>query len=82
MSVPLHAGATHAPIDFSPRTLAAALKHLAVSGLKRGIGSVVAWQTRAAERQQLVGLDDRMLQDLGVTRADVWREARKPFWQA
>ena len=81
MSVPLHAGATHAPIDFSPRTLAAAIKYVAINGLKRVITLAVSWQMRAAERQQLAGLDDRMLSDLGVTRADVWREARKPFWQ-
>ena len=40
------------------------------------------WQQRAAERHALRQLDDRMLKDIGLTRADIEAEARKPFWRA
>jgi uncharacterized protein YjiS (DUF1127 family) len=31
------------------------------------------------QRQQLLALDDRMLSDIGVSRADAWNEARRPL---
>jgi uncharacterized protein YjiS (DUF1127 family) len=40
------------------------------------------WCARDRERRSLIGLDDRMLRDLGLTRTDVHREAAKPFWRA
>jgi uncharacterized protein YjiS (DUF1127 family) len=40
-----------------------------------------AWGARARERRMLLELDERMLKDIGVTRADVAREATKPFWR-
>jgi uncharacterized protein YjiS (DUF1127 family) len=42
--------------------------------------TVLEWQERARQRRHLLELDDRMLQDIGVTRADVDREIAKPFW--
>ena len=42
---------------------------------------VISWQQRASERHHLSGLDDRLLKDIGITRADVDREAHKPFWR-
>ena len=41
----------------------------------------MVWQQRASERVALRSMDDRALKDIGITRADVWRECRKPFWQ-
>jgi uncharacterized protein YjiS (DUF1127 family) len=38
------------------------------------------WQDRARQRRRLSELDDRMLKDIGLTRADVHREVEKPFW--
>lgn len=32
------------------------------------------------QRQELLTFDDRMLKDIGVTRADVQREANRRFW--
>ncbi len=38
------------------------------------------WFERARQRRHLHALDDRMLKDIGVTRADVEFEAQKHFW--
>jgi uncharacterized protein YjiS (DUF1127 family) len=39
------------------------------------------WYDRSRERQALLSMDDHMLHDIGLSRADIWDEARKPFWQ-
>ncbi len=39
------------------------------------------WMERARTRRRLLTLDDRMLRDIGVSRADAWREGTKPFWK-
>ena len=39
------------------------------------------WQERARSRYLLQQLDDRMLRDVGLSRADVDRESAKYFWQ-
>ena len=43
--------------------------------------AVSAWQRRAHDRAVLASLDDRMLRDIGYSRADVDRECAKPFWK-
>jgi uncharacterized protein YjiS (DUF1127 family) len=48
--------------------------------VSRAVEPVLTWRARARERWELAGLDDRMLHDIGLTRADVDREYRKPFW--
>ena len=35
------------------------------------------WQ----QRQALLDLQDRLLEDIGITREEAEREARKPFWK-
>ncbi len=42
---------------------------------------LVLWHERARQRRRLLQLDDRMLKDIGVSRADAVHEASKPFWQ-
>jgi uncharacterized protein YjiS (DUF1127 family) len=42
---------------------------------------VETWLTRRRQRLDLAELDDRLLADIGLTRADVARETAKPFWQ-
>ncbi|MGF1625144.1 MAG: DUF1127 domain-containing protein [Alphaproteobacteria bacterium] len=37
--------------------------------------------SRHRARLHLQTLDDRMLKDLGLSRADVSRESSKPFWR-
>ena len=43
--------------------------------------SVGGWMAQRAARWRLARLDDRTLQDLGLTRGDVEREFARPFWQ-
>jgi uncharacterized protein YjiS (DUF1127 family) len=40
-----------------------------------------SWRERSRQRQALLRLDDRLLRDIGLTRADVEGEASKRFWR-
>lgn len=42
---------------------------------------LLGWLDRARERRALGRLDDRMLADLGLSRADADAEVDKPFWR-
>jgi len=44
--------------------------------------SLYRCQQRLRQRLMLQKLDDRMLQDLALSRADVEAEASKPFWRS
>jgi hypothetical protein len=48
-------------------------------GIARALGLAMA--DRVGQRRRLAELDDHMLRDIGVTRADAWAEAEKPFWR-
>ena len=65
--------------------LLSALAWLALRRLGHGCRGVVElallWTERARQRRQLAELNDHMLRDIGVTRADAWAEADKPFWR-
>ena len=50
-------------------------------GLRRAVDLLLLWQQRARDRRQLQSLSDHMLRDIGLTRADVFAEASKPFWR-
>jgi uncharacterized protein YjiS (DUF1127 family) len=39
------------------------------------------WRRRARQRRALLLLDDRLLRDIGLTRWEVERHARVPFWR-
>jgi uncharacterized protein YjiS (DUF1127 family) len=41
-----------------------------------------SWRQRRRTRAMLWQLNERELKDIGISRADVWAEARKPFWRA
>jgi uncharacterized protein YjiS (DUF1127 family) len=51
----------------------------------RAVGGVVelgqTWLERSRQRRQLGELNDYMLRDIGITRAEAWFEADKPFWR-
>ncbi|MGE0734842.1 MAG: DUF1127 domain-containing protein [Alphaproteobacteria bacterium] len=36
---------------------------------------------RKRSRQRLAELDDHLLKDIGITRAEAYEEWRKPFWR-
>ncbi len=42
---------------------------------------ILDWQERTRSRVLLGRMDDRMLRDMGITRADVDVETTKPFWR-
>jgi uncharacterized protein YjiS (DUF1127 family) len=39
------------------------------------------WRIRARSRDDLAQLNDQDLKDIGLSRADAYRESSKPFWQ-
>jgi len=53
-----------------------------LAAVVRGFEIQLLWQHRANQRRALAQLDDRMLRDLGLSRADVVWESCKPFWRA
>lgn len=48
----------------------------------RLIEGLAVWHERSRQRYHLATLDDHVLKDIGVSRADVAREVDKPFWRA
>ncbi len=43
--------------------------------------TLLVWQERDQQRRRLAALDDRLLSDMGIFRADAAREAAIPFWR-
>ena len=39
------------------------------------------WRDRAATRRELAQYDDRALKDIGLSRAEAYRETSKRFWR-
>ena len=56
------------------RTVAAAW-----ASLGRLAALISSWRQRSAERRHLHRLNDYMLKDLGISRADVYRETSKRY---
>jgi uncharacterized protein YjiS (DUF1127 family) len=59
--------------------------HNAVAALSDAWGNVGAtlreWRRRVHDRAELARLDNRMLQDIGLTRGDAGFLINKPFWR-
>ncbi|MGH6912665.1 MAG: DUF1127 domain-containing protein [Geminicoccales bacterium] len=53
----------------------------ALSALDHAVDSILTWRERARTRRQLLAMDDRLLSDIGITRAEAHHEAEKPFWR-
>lgn len=49
-------------------------------GIVRLFERVLDWQDRSKQRVRLMELDERMLRDIGMTRADAVREYNKLPW--
>jgi uncharacterized protein YjiS (DUF1127 family) len=45
------------------------------------LGRPRQWRQRARERAELASLDDRMLADIGISRAEAQFLSGKPFWR-
>lgn len=45
------------------------------------VATVREWRRRVRERGELAALDERMLKDIGLTRADAEYLSNKPFWR-
>ena len=57
---------------FAPAMADAAISHFV---------TMCEWQRRAEMRARMTRLDDRMLDDIGLSREQVDTEAAKPFWK-
>ncbi|HXV32141.1 MAG TPA: DUF1127 domain-containing protein [Sinorhizobium sp.] len=62
--------------------------HLGPTGRKTGaslsvrlVDAMLNWIERARQRRHLAELDDRLLRDIGVSRAEVEAEISRPFWR-
>ncbi len=42
---------------------------------------LLSWQERSEERYRLKQISDHTLRDIGLSRADIDHEVRKPFWR-
>ena len=49
--------------------------------LRLALEQVLVWLERSRQRRHLMGLDDRLLKDIGLSRADIHAELAKPFWR-
>jgi uncharacterized protein YjiS (DUF1127 family) len=63
----------------SPSSFTSVSRLTGVAG--RVVDLLATWHQRAADRQYLLTLDDGMLRDIGLSRADVEFESSKPFWR-
>jgi uncharacterized protein YjiS (DUF1127 family) len=43
--------------------------------------TIRGWARRIKQRRALADLDDRLLEDVGITRSAAAVEANKPFWK-
>jgi uncharacterized protein YjiS (DUF1127 family) len=50
--------------------------------LRAAVETIQLWRRRGRDRRILQNLDDQLLRDIGLSRAEVEAEARKPFWRA
>ncbi|MFK0087739.1 DUF1127 domain-containing protein [Pseudomonas sp. NPDC090755] len=44
------------------------------------VEQLARWRQLHAQRMELARLSDAALHDIGMSRADVWQEVERPFW--
>jgi uncharacterized protein YjiS (DUF1127 family) len=49
--------------------------------LVKASDTLLDWQDRARQRHRLGEMDDHLLRDIGLSRADLEHEIEKPFWR-
>ncbi len=64
------------------RPTAASFGKFLIEAAAQALRTLLIWQERDRQRHALAQLDARMLKDIGLSRAEVALELRKPFWQA
>ncbi|UEM23737.1 DUF1127 domain-containing protein [Skermanella mucosa] len=71
---------------FAPLAFDISLKSASLKSISRLLVTVfdtlLDWQDRVRQRHRLGEMDDHLLRDIGLSRADLEREAAKPFWRA
>ena len=55
--------------------------HSVGNAVTRMFGALREWRRRSKDRAQLAALNDRMLTDIGISRAEAEFLANKPFWR-
>jgi uncharacterized protein YjiS (DUF1127 family) len=55
---------------------------IAIEWISHARAALARMRQRRRERRQLAELDERLLRDIGIERADALRESRKPCWRA
>ena len=57
-------------------------RKLLITELLESIGPLYRrWVDRARQRTEVARMSDREIHDIGVSRAQLWREVNKPFWR-
>jgi uncharacterized protein YjiS (DUF1127 family) len=74
--------ADHGSEVFARKALPLRLRPGLAAWTRRAIELVLGWQDVARQRRALLELDERLLKDIGISRADAEREASRPFWDA
>ncbi len=57
------------------------MRHTGPTVFERIAATLRSWSQRVRERHRLGELDDRLLEDIGLTRECAQAEASKPFWR-
>lgn len=55
---------------------------LSIAFIRQLFNRLAELQRRNHTRKQLLGLDNHLLNDIGVSHEQAYREAQKPFWRS
>ena len=81
MSTPaLRLATTTVQHSISPAAVISGSGEFVMNNIRSGFQTLVTWQKRYEERQQLRNLSDSVLKDIGIERIDAEQESQKPFW--
>jgi uncharacterized protein YjiS (DUF1127 family) len=73
---------TAAGREVSSAATARALFRSLLKALEATVSLLARWHDRRRGRRMLMEMDAHLLKDIGISRADAYREWRKPFWRA